>query len=217
MNRSLAALALFAAAATSQADGLQSLERFAREVKSGQAAFTQVVTAPAREGAAPRSKASSGQFSFSRPGRFRFDYLKPFAQTLVADGQTLWIHDPDLNQVTARSQAAALGQTPAALIASAADLNALRRTFALQALDDADGLQWVQATPLSAEAQVRRIRVGFRRGADAAQLPLLSVLEIDDSFGQRSVMRFEGFLPNGVVPVNRFEFTPPAGADVLGQ
>src|SRR5690606_29062161 len=83
------------------ADGLQDLERFLRDVRGGSADFTQVVTSPPRANAdgAParaRSKTSSGRFEFQRPGRFRFDYAKPFEQTIVADGQTLWLHDPDL-------------------------------------------------------------------------------------------------------------------------
>ena len=87
-----------------RADGLESLEQFVRNVASGQARFTQVVTAPARDGLAAKTRASSGSFAFARPHRFRFDYRKPFEQTIVADGQTLWMYDADLNQATARAE-----------------------------------------------------------------------------------------------------------------
>ena len=107
-------------AGSTWATGLKSLEDFVRTVKTGKADFTQVVSSPAKDGQAPRVKTSSGQFEFSRPNRFKFVYVKPFAQTIVADGQTLWLYDVDLNQVTARQQSQALGSTPAALIASAA-------------------------------------------------------------------------------------------------
>ena len=70
------------------------------------------MTAPAKEGQAARSKTSSGTFEFARPSRFRFDYKKPFEQTIVADGQTLWLYDADLNQVTARKQSQVLASTP---------------------------------------------------------------------------------------------------------
>jgi outer membrane lipoprotein carrier protein len=109
------------------------LEAFVKTVKSGRAEFTQVVTSPTREGQQPKVKTSSGTFEFQRPNRFRFVYKKPFEQTIVADGQTLWLHDVDLNQVTARKQSAALGSTPAALIAAAPDLSALQKDFALEA------------------------------------------------------------------------------------
>ena len=101
------------------AAGMDSLDTFLRTVGSARAEFSQVVTAPARDGQAAKTKTSSGSFEFSRPGKFRFVYRKPFDQTIVADGQTLWLFDAELNQVTARKQAQALGSTPAALIASA--------------------------------------------------------------------------------------------------
>ena len=130
------ATVLGGAALMARADGLQALERFLKTVQSGRSDFTQVVTAPAREGQAVRSKTSSGTFEFARPNRFRFDYAKPFEQTIVADGQTLWLHDKDLNQVTSRRQRDALGSTPAALIAAGGDLQALRKDFDLQAAPD---------------------------------------------------------------------------------
>jgi outer membrane lipoprotein carrier protein len=111
------------------AGGLESLETFVKTVKSGRADFTQTVTAPSREGQPGRVKTSTGTFEFQRPGQFKFDYQKPFAQTIVADGKTLWLYDADLNQVTQRAQAQALGSTPAALIAAAPDLRALQADF----------------------------------------------------------------------------------------
>ncbi len=199
------------------AGGLKSLETFVKTVKTGQADFTQVVTSPAREGQAPRVKTSSGQFEFSRPNRFRFDYTKPFVQAIVADGQTLWLHDVDLNQVTARKQAAVLGSTPAALIASAADLQALQADFVLADAPDKDGLQWVLATPKSKDGQLQTVRVGFRVSAEAAAVSTLEVLEILDSFGQRSVLTFRHMKLNPSLDAAAFAFKPPAGADLIRQ
>lgn len=200
------------------AGGLSSLETFVRTVKTGQATFTQVVTSPAREGQTPRVKTSSGQFEFARPNRFRFDYAKPFVQTIVADGQTLWLHDVDLNQVTARKQAAVLGSTPAALIASAADVQALQADFVLADAPDKDGLQWVLATPKSKDGQLQSVRVGFRAAGEVArQTAMLEVLEILDNFGQRSVLTFNGFKVNPPLPASSFQFITPKGADLIRQ
>jgi outer membrane lipoprotein carrier protein len=200
------------------AGGLKSLENFVKTVKTGQADFTQVVTSPTREGQAPRVKTSSGRFEFSRPNRFRFDYAKPFVQTIVADGQTLWLYDVDLNQVTARKQAAVLGATPAALIASAADVRALQADFVLADAPDQDGLQWVLATPKSKDGQLQSVRVGFRTAGDgAAATSTLEVLEILDSFGQRSVLTFRQMKLNPALAVAAFAFKPPAGADLIRQ
>jgi outer membrane lipoprotein carrier protein len=205
-----ASFLIAACAVPAVAGGMESLESFAKTVKSGRADFTQVVTSPAREGQSARSKTSSGTFEFLRPNRFKFIYRKPFEQTIVADGQTLWLYDVDLNQVTARKQATALGSTPAALIASAADVRALEAEFQLTDLPAKDEMQWVQATPKSKDGQLQSVRLGFRQDQ-------LAVLEILDSFGQRSVLTFKAFTANAPMDANSFSFKPPAGADVVRQ
>jgi outer membrane lipoprotein carrier protein len=214
----LASLLIAASAVPSWASGLYSLEAFVKGVKTGSAEFTQVVTSPAKDGQAPRVKTSTGRFEFSRPARFRFDYSKPFQQNIVADGQTLWLYDVDLNQVTARKQSEVLGSTPAALIASAADIQALKADFVLTDAPDKDGLQWVLATPKSKDGQLQSVRVGLRSsGESAASLSTLEVLEILDSFGQRSVLTFKKFQINPTLTATAFSFKPPLGADVIRQ
>ena len=208
--KTIVATLVAAFALSAQASGLDSLENFVKSARSGRADFTQVVTGPARDGQAARSKTSSGTFEFARPNRFRFDYRKPFEQTIVADGQTLWLYDADLRQVTSRKQAQALGSTPAALIASAPDLATLRKDFTLEAAGEKDGIQWVQATPKAKEGQLHSMKAGFR-GND------LAALEILDSFGQRSVLTFTKMELNAAVSPEQFQFKPPQGADVLKQ
>lgn len=208
----LLGLAMVPSAWAQAADGLQLLGDFIRGTHSGRAQFTQTVTAPAREGQASRPKMSQGSFEFARPNRFRFHYTRPFEQTLVADGQTLWLHDVDLNQVTARRLSQVLQGTPAAVIASAGDLRALQADFQLSAQPDADGLHWVLAVPRSREGQLQSIRVGLRA---SPQGPVLASLDILDSFGQRSVMSFSQFEPNPSLAAGTFQFKPPPGADVI--
>ena len=206
----IAALSVGVACASS----LDTLETFLKSTKSGRADFTQVVTPPAKAGqTSVRSKTSTGQFSFVRPTRFRFDYLKPFPQVIVADGQTLWLYDADLEQVTARKQAQALGSTPAALVATATDLSALQKEFSLDAQADAEGLQWVQATPKNRESTIQSVRLGLR--ADGAQISLAK-LEIFDAMGQRSVLSFDRFEVNPAnLGVAQFNFVPPKGVSVI--
>ncbi|MFC5498433.1 outer membrane lipoprotein chaperone LolA [Caenimonas terrae] len=207
---SVALLACAQFASSAFAGGMESLENFVKTAKSGRADFSQVVTAPGRDGQAPRSKTSTGSFEFSRPARFRFDYKKPFEQTIVADGQTLWLYDVDLKQVTSRKQAQVLGSTPAALIASSPDLNALKKDFSLEAIADRDGLQWVQATPKVKDGQLHSVKVGFRGNE-------LAALDILDSFGQRSVISFSKMELNAGVSPDSFQFKAPQGVDVVKQ
>ena len=208
LKKTFATLLLSAMAVAAHAGAMDSLEHFITSARSGHADFTQVVTAPPKNGQAARTRTSSGTFAFQRPSRFRFEYRKPFEQTIVADGQTLWLHDKDLNQVTARKQARVLASTPAALIAASPDLQTLQRDFELKELPDQDGLQWVQATPKQKEAQLASMKVGFRGDQ-------LAALDILDNFGQRSLLTFQAMQVNTGVDAAAFHFIPPKGVDVV--
>jgi outer membrane lipoprotein carrier protein len=197
----LAGLGLALAVAASAAP-VDTLREFVRDVKTGSARFTQTVTSP--DGA--KQKSSSGSFEFSRPNRFRFAYAKPFEQTIVADGEKVWIYDKDLNQASSRRIGQALGATPAALLAG----GSLEKDFELGNLPARDGLEWAEAKPRAKDGAFQSVRVGFK-GKD------LAALEIVDSFGQRSLLRFEAFQPNGTIAPETFRFAPPAGADVIEQ
>ena len=204
---------LLTASLQASAGSLESLEAFLKTAHSGRAIFSQVVTPPVKAGQTARSKKSSGVFAFIRPARFRFDYQKPYPLTLVADGNMLWWHDVDLAQVTARSQSQALSSSPAALIATASDLAALQKEFHLQDQSEADGLQWVQATPKMRESSIQSVRIGLRVESGVANLEKLDIL---DAMGQRSVISFEYFEanPKNLSP-SQFVFVPPKGVDVV--
>ena len=203
MNRAgLIALLLAALQGIAYADAVDTLREFVRDVKSGRATFTQTVTSA--DGA--RTKASSGDFEFARPNRFRFAYLKPFQQLIVADGQKVWLYDPDLNQASSRRIDQAIGATPAALLAGAS----LEPDFVLAPQPSRDGVDWALATPRAKDGPFQAMRVGFRGRT-------LALVEITDSFGQRSKLEFSAFAANAVVAAERFRFTPPAGADVIEQ
>lgn len=196
-------LAWALAAAAAQADAVDTLREFARDVKTGRAAFTQTVSSP--DGA--KKKTSSGQFEFARPDRFRFVYRKPFEQQIVADGLKVWLYDVDLNQVSVRAMSQALGATPAALLAG----SAMDKDFELSAAPAKDGLDWVQAVPRVKDgASVQSLRIGFRAKT-------LAALEIVDVFGQHSRLQFTAVEANPKLADDAFRFVPPKGADVIEQ
>ncbi len=196
------ALVMMAHCFAARADAVDALKDFVRDVRSARAQFTQTVISP--DGA--RKKTSSGSFEFVRPNRFRFAYNLPFEQLIVGDGQKVWIFDADLNQASSRKFSQALGNTPAALLAG----GTLDKDFDLSTQPSKDGLDWVLAAPKIKDGSFQSMQVGFR-GKD-----LVSV-EILDSFGQRSVLQFSGFVSNPVLANERFQFKPPAGADVIEQ
>src|SRR4051812_15707761 len=169
MLRALAG-AIALVATTASASGLDQLHAFLEGTQSAQGSFRQNVVNKDRRA----TQSTSGTFGFQRPGKFRWTYEKPFDQLIVGDGDKVWVYDRDLNQVIVRKLDAALGATPAALLAGD---NALEKNFTLVAGGDADGIQYVNATPKSAESQFTRIRLGF-----VDNLPRR--MELTDAFGQ---------------------------------
>lgn len=184
------------------ADAVEALRDFAREARSGRAEFVQTVTAPDGK----RRKTAAGSFEFQRPNQFRFAYTRPAEQLIVADGQKVWLYDPDLNQASSRRMSEALSATPAALLAGAN----LSKDFDLRALPAAQGLDWVQVQPKRPDGQIQSMRVAFK-GRE------LAAIEVVDGFGQRSLMEFKGLSLNLPLSADRFRFVPPAGADVTEQ
>ena len=198
-------------AGAAQADPLETLREFTRDVKTGRANFSQTVSAP--DGL--KKKTSSGSFEFARPDRFRFSYAKPFEQLIVADGRKVWLYDQDLNQVTVRAMSQALGATPASLLAGGAMdkdfelVNAPTKDASAKDAPPKDSLDWVQATPRVKEgATVQTLRIGFRGKT-------LAALEIVDAFGQRSLLQFSAVEINPKLPDDTFRFVPPKGSDVI--
>ena len=198
----VAALALAACAIPpAAAGGIDELAAFVEGAKNGRAIFRQTVLARG----ARAEQTSSGTFAYARPGKFRWSYEKPYEQLVVGDGAKVWVYDRDLNQVIVRQLDAALGATPAALLAGD---NALERSFVLVDGGTADGLAWVEATPKSADSTFTKVRIGFRD-----QLP--RAMELADAFGQTTRLQFDAFERNVALPADLFRFVPPAGADVV--
>jgi outer membrane lipoprotein carrier protein len=194
-------LALLFAAGAVRADAVDALREFTRDAKTGRAAFTQVVTSP--DGA--KKKSSSGSFEFSRPNRFRFAYAKPYEQVIVADGETLHLFDKDLNQVTVKKLAGAIPASPASILFGS---NQFEKDFEVRDGGMRDELEWIVATPRAKDTPFEKIEIGFRDGLPAA-------MQLVDSFGQTSQLRFSKVERNPVVDAQTFRFTPPPGADVL--
>lgn len=198
-----AALLLAAAFAHAQDSGIMQLERFMERAASAEGRFEQLVSAASGN----RPEYSAGSFVFQRPGKFRWEYEKPYPQLLVSDGEKLWSWDPDLNQVTVQPMGNALGATPAAILAGD---GSLERNFRLVAEGEQGGLAWVRAEPLSQDGPFAEVRIGLSDN-------LLRRMAMQDHFGQTTVIDFVE-LKVGVKPAaERFRFTPPPGADVLGN
>lgn len=196
-------LSLLLAGPASQAAALDDLRHFVESTHTGRAAFTQVVTA--KSGRKPQE--ASGTMAFQRPGKFRWTYDKPYYQLIVGDGERLWAYDRDLQQVTVKKLGQALGASPAAILAGR---NELEKNFTLHEGKTENGIDWVEAIPKVQETSFEWLRIGFVDGS-------LRAMELRDQFGQTTYLTFLNFERNVDLDASQFHFTPPVGADVVGD
>lgn len=198
-----AALVVFALAQPAAASSLERFSEFLKGTQSARGGFDQQI----RDRGGRLVQESRGTLAFQRPGKFRWIYEKPYAQVIVGDGQKVWIYDQDLSQVTVKRLDKALGSTPAALLAGSNDVT---RAFDLSDAGQKDGLEWLDARPKDREASFERIRIGF--GVSG-----LEAMELSDAFGQTTVLRFRSLQRNPRLDPSLFRFSPPKGADVIGD
>jgi outer membrane lipoprotein carrier protein len=196
-------LALALSATHSLASSLERFSQFIEGTRTARGEFEQKIFDSNRK----LLQESRGALAFSRPGKFRWTYQKPYAQLIVGDGSKVWIYDEDLKQVTVRKLDQALGSTPAALLAGN---NEAMRAFKLADKGAKDGVEWLEALPRDKEGSFREIRMGF----DASGL---RVMELIDNFGQTTVLRFNSLERNPELSPGLFRFSPPKGADVIGD
>lgn len=203
--RALAAV-LLCAPLVAGASALEHFKAFVAGTKSARGEFVQRQVR--EEGGKLRvSNEASGSFVFSRPGKFIWSYKKPYEQVLQADGEKLYIHDKDLNQVTVRALGNALGSSPAAILFGSNDLE---KNFTLSDAGTKEGIEWLQAIPKAKDTQFEKIGIGLKDGVPVG-------MELRDSFGQVSVLTFTKFEKNPSLSAGQFRFVMPKGADVLQQ
>ena len=150
---------------------------------------------------------SSGTIEIQKPGRFRWTYLEPYEQILVADGLNVWSYDVDLEQVTVKAQAEVLANTPAILLGGSQNV-----------LDDFEyigsfqerGTVWVRLRPETTDNGFTKVELGFDEGK-------LSRMIFSDNLGQTTLIAFFDLSLNESIDAERFSFSPPDDVDVVGQ
>ncbi|MEK6592115.1 MAG: outer membrane lipoprotein chaperone LolA [Pseudomonadota bacterium] len=185
------------------ASSVESLKGFLNQTTSGKARFAQMVLDKNMK----MLQQATGTMQFSRPGKFRWEYTKPYEQTIVGDGSRLWIYDKDLNQVTVRKLDSALGSSPAALLAGS---NEIEKNYTLTNLGSQEGLDWLEAKPKAQDTAFEMIRLGFGKTG-------LEAMELRDQFGQITVIKFADVERNPKLAPEVFKFAPPKGADLISE
>jgi len=201
----LVAASAFALPGMASAAALDQFKSFVASTQSAKGEFTQQQLGKSKSGKA--TPASSGSFVFARPGKFIWTYQKPYEQVLQADGETLYIYDKDLNQVTTRKLGNALGSSPAAILFGS---NKLEENFTLSEAGARDGMEWLNATPKAKDTSFEQISIGLKGGVPMA-------MELKDTFGQTSRLTFTNFQRNPQLGAQQFKFTVPQGADIVSQ
>lgn len=201
---SLALLLLLLPGAHAMAADSAELLRYLSALRSLDAHFEQQIIDPQGR----LVERAQGQVQILRPGRFRWAYEAPYEQLIVTDGATLWVHDPDLDQVTVSELDTSVGNTPALLLSSERPLDEL---FYISAPETDGGLTWLMLEPRDEETSFTRIFLAF--DADGA----LDTMEIVDGFGQTVRIRYSAIRRDAAIDPAIFRFTPPPGVDVIGE
>ncbi len=196
-------LSLSIGSVQAEEDAISRLNQFVAEVSEFQAMFTQTVV----DSDGNIIEEADGEFLLSRPGKFRWDYVTPYAQQIVADGQRIWFYDEDLEQITVKNQDETLADTPAGLLSGK---SMPEDAYNITTIDKADDLQWVELTPKDDESNYQRVQLGFNEAG-------LQQMLMIDAFDQQTNLHFTEVKINPSLAADRFDFIPPAGVDVVGD
>jgi len=191
-------------------DAIDQLKNFSRNIKSSSGDFVQQQVTQGSDGKLKVNKELSGNFIFSRPGKFAWTVLKPYEQKMLADGKQLAMWDKDLNQVTYRSANQALATTPAAILFGDTPLD---QYFELQLVGEKGNLTWVELSPKvskqgSSDIPYSKIGIGMSNNLPQA-------MELRDNFGNVVLLTFTNIKTNISVSPIEFTFKAPPGADIV--
>lgn len=199
-------LVLLVAGATNSAwaGGREKLDEFFTQVDTMQSAFTQQVV----DDKGKVRQSSSGNVYLSRPGKFRWEYAAPDKHQIVADGKNVWVYDVELDQVTVKPMKQALSAAPVGLLLQKQSAD---KQFAVEEMEaDGSKLEWFRLTPHKKDSDFTSMDLGM---GDAG----IQEMILNDKFGQMTYIKFQGMRTNGGIEASQFTFTPPKGADVVGN
>jgi outer membrane lipoprotein carrier protein len=203
-NTAVFLLAAFLSGSLQAADtAAQNLNRLLSQLTSLSASFEQLVL----DGSGKRMQEVQGSMVLERPGKFRWQTAEPFPQLLVSDGQTLWLYDQDLEQVTQQAVDPKLSSTPALLLSG--NLDDLEKTFIVQGPVEGDSGVY-RLLPSSPDALFVALRIMFEAG-----VPL--EMQLEDNLGQKTGIHFSDIRINPAVEKSQFEFQVPAGVDLITE
>lgn len=185
------------------AAGKEDLNQYLKNIHTLKAQFEQTIL----DNKQRVLEKSSGTVQIKRPGRFRWEYEKPFSQLIISNGKTIWLYDVDLEQVTVKAFDKQMGATPALLLSSDVSLD---KQFRLKDLGKKEKLDWIQLSPKKEDLSFQVVRLAFDSSGPR-------VMELVDKMGQTTRLEFNQVERNPALVDQSFHFTPPKGVDVVGE
>ncbi len=192
-----------AAFSDSSGPARSELEKFSSGLQSLQVDFTQVVKS--QDGSIQDE--TRGNAWLQSPDKLRWVYAGDFPETIVADGSNVWIYDEALAQVTIKPQSDRVADAPLLLLT---DISQLDQQFLVRELGDFEDMHLLELKSREGESEFERILVGLDSSG-------IRMMIMEDAFGQRTEIRFMNVVKNADIDPQLFSFTPPEGADVVGQ
>jgi outer membrane lipoprotein carrier protein len=200
---SLAVLTALPAAAQASASAASQVEKYLNGLSSWTADFEQTID----DGHGNVLRSAAGRLYLQRPGKFRWDYVKPSEQLVLADGKQIWFYDKDLAQANVRDMDTSLASTPASLLSGSGSISS---QFNVTALPESGGLQWFQLVPKHSDTDFQVVRIGFDKGE-------LRSMFLADKLDQITQLTFFNSKRNEKLAPDLFTFVPPPGVDVIGR
>jgi outer membrane lipoprotein carrier protein len=183
-------------------DAVQQLNAFIKNTQKLKADFSQLLL---NNTLSADTKPKSGVFYLSRPGLFRWDYQKPYAQEIVSNGKKVWFYDIDLEQISVKTVTDTLSMGPALLLSGE---SSIADRFTLEPLPEIDGVAWLKLIPKEKISGFQSIRIGLKNN-------LLTDMLMEDDFDQITRISFSKIDTNPQLKPDLFELKIPAGVDVI--
>lgn len=200
----LLAMAVQTPALAASASPAAQVQKYLNGLSSWTADFEQTID----DGHGNVLRSAAGRLYLQRPGKFRWDYVKPSEQLVLADGKQIWFYDKDLAQANVRDMDTSLASTPASLLSGSGSVS---DQFNVTALPESGGLQWFQLVPKHTDTDFQLVRIGFDKSGE------LRSMFLADKLNQITQLTFFNSKRNEKLAPDLFTFVPPAGVDVIGR
>lgn len=150
---------------------------------------------------------STGNLAIQRPKKFNWTYKTPYEQSIIADGEEVWIYDVDLKQARVKPMSEAINQTPIMVLMNA---KTLKEDFKINEIGQKKFLYWVELTPKTNNGQFERIYLGLKENE-------IMAMDLRDTFGQSTQIAFKQHRYNVIHNPATFIFEATSDIDVYGN